>query len=453
MGRLITLSLRNIKEAFPRSYISFEEEPEMDTDEDEESESVLRGRRTELNRNSAIIHSAAYMMQTLWESFHLISRSWTEVFGFMLAFVSMGREEIGIFLDLEGFKRTILTIAADTGFSLDAQFSRLVIMLQRRNRAPVFDNVIALLRTLLVGMYPLRPTARSEGEMYVGDNTNRLLLALESPDGDIPMSRSEYIIMGRDWNRGFGNVFVDKLISIDQNPQDTNAIIAHLMATHPAMEAKIFTTLKANITSNATAAPQTPFLRAAVVFMYNARSTHLSAQMMAHLSEQCRGVAHGEGRAFFETLRELYHGRASATGQIDLGAIIDGLHYIPVWVPGLLCYFDTSVSSNVEAFLQDNVFLYGPDAQFEEDEGGQQRAAELVLAVKRLGVEMLRYIQFAFIQRDSPIGGAVVVALQRLMSECGPYYSQPDAETEDQLSTEFIHLSTSMFYVTSQDRL
>lgn len=448
MGRMIIASLKSIKEAFPRSYTSFEEEPEMDTDEDEESKNVLRGSRTELNRRSTILHSAAYMMQTLWESFHLVSRSWAEVFGFMLAFVSMGREEVGIFLDLEGFRRAILTISADTGFPLDAQFSRLLIMLQRRNRPPSFENVIALIRTLLAGMYPIRPTPRLEGEMYIGDNTSRLPLALESPDGDIPMSRTEYIIMGRDWNRDFGNVFVDKLISIDQNPQATNAIIARLIVTHPAMEGKIFTTLKANITSNTAAAPQSPFLRAAAVFMRNVKSTHLAAQMMTHLSEQCRGVAHGEGRAFFETLRGLYYGRTSATGQIDLSALIEGLRYIPIWVPGLLCYFDTSVSSNVEAFLQDSIFLYGPNPQFDEDEGGQERAAELILAVKRLGVEMLQYIQFAFIQRDIPISSTVVSAIQRLMSECAPYYSQPDNETEDELSTEFIHLSTSTLYTT-----
>ncbi|KJR88706.1 uncharacterized protein SPSK_06843 [Sporothrix schenckii 1099-18] len=451
MGRLIIGSLKSIKSAFPISYTSFEDEPEMDTDDDEQSGVGVLGKRTELHRSSSIIHSAAYMMQILWETFHLVSRSWNEVFGFMLAFASMGREEVGIFLDLEGFRRTILTISADTAFPLDQQFSRMVIMLQRRNRPPSFENVIALFGTLLVGMYPSRPQPRTESEMYVNDNTNRFSLAISDAEGDIPMSRTEYLLMGRDWNRDFGNVFVDKLIAIDQNPQATNAIIAHLMATHPAMEAKVYTTLKANVSSNAAAAPQSPFLRATIVFLQNAKSEPLASGMMKHLSEQCRGVAHGEGRMFFETLRGLYHGRTAATGQVDVKAIIDGLRYIPIWVPGLLCYFDMSVTSHVEAFLQENIFSYGPNPQFEEDEGGQERATELVLAVKRLGVEMFQYIQVAFIQRDAPISGTVVGAVQRLMTECVPYYSQADGEPEDELSAQFLNLSTSAYSVTLYD--
>lgn len=446
IGQLIIASLKSIKEAFPISYTSFEEDPEMDTDEDDETQIVPRGRHTELKRSSAIIHSAAFMMQTLWDAFHLVSRSWNEVFGFMQAFASMGREEIAIFLDLEGFRRTILTISADTSFPLDPQYTRMVIMLQRRTRPPSFETIIALFHTLLVGMYPVRPVVRTEVAMYVGDSVNRLQLALNNPDGDIPMSRVEYILMGRDWNGDYGNVFVDKLISIDQNPQATNAIIAHLMTTHPAMEGKVFTTLKASISSNAAAVPQSPFLRAVIVFMQNVRTPTLAAQMMAHLSQQCRGVAHGEGRAYFETLRALYRGRATAPGQVDPVAIVNGLHYIPTWVPGLLCSFDTTVISNVEAFLQDNIFLYGPNPEFDENEGGQERAAALTLAVKQLGVEMYQYIELAFIRRDSPIGGTVVGAVQRLISECSLYYSQPDDEDADELSIQFAHLSASTLF-------
>ncbi|KAL1911221.1 hypothetical protein Sste5344_003024 [Sporothrix stenoceras] len=444
MGQLIIAALKSIKEAFPVSYTSFEEDPEMDTDEDEETQGVPHGRRTELKRNSTIIHSAAFMMQTLWEVFHLVSRSWNEVFGFMQAFASMGREEVGIFLDLEGLRRTILTISADTAFPLDAQYSRMVLMLQRRTRPPSFETVIALFHTLLVGMYPIRPAIRAEADMYIDDNTSRFQMALDSPDEDIPMSRHEYLLMGRDWNGDFGNVFVDKLICIDQNPQATSSIIAHLMATHPAMESKILTTLRANITSNAAAAPQSPFLRAMIVFMQNVRSPESATRMMAHLSQQCRGVAHGEGRAYFETMRALYRGTATAPGQVDLAAVFNALRFIPMWVPGLLCCFDSTVISNVEAFLQDNIFLFGPNPQFDEDEGGQERAAALRLAVKQLGVEMFKYIELAFIQRDAPIGGTVVGAVQRVISECSPYYSQPNDEPEDELSIRFMQLSTTI---------
>ncbi|CAK7220748.1 hypothetical protein SEUCBS140593_004335 [Sporothrix eucalyptigena] len=440
MARLLITSLQIIKDAFPRSYNMSEDDFEMEADED----GIVtedHGGRTELNRSSSILHSAAFMMQTLWEHFHLVSRSWHEVFGFMLEFVNMGREELGVFIDLEGFRRAVLTISADSGFPLDAQFTRLVIILQRRTRAPSFQTLIALIRTMLVGMYPLRTTPRSDIEMFVADDTSRLRLARRDLDGDIPMSRSEYSIMGRDWNRDYGNVFVDKLISIDQNAPATNTIIARLMATHPAMEAKIFTTIKANITCNSAAVPQSPFLRSAVVFMRNVKSARLATQMMAHLSGQCRGLANNEGRAFFEALRGLYYGNTGTAGQIDVLALMDGLRYIPIWVPGLLCYFDTSVSLSVESFLQDAIFQHGPDSTFDDDEGGQERAAMLKLTAKRLGVETLQYIQSTFIEREIPINSSIAATFQRLLTQCTPYYAPLDDGTNDELSLQFHQLS------------
>ncbi|CAK7218572.1 hypothetical protein SBRCBS47491_003550 [Sporothrix bragantina] len=442
MGQLLIASLTIIKEAFPRSYRTVDDESDMEADEEEDdAEAVTQNGSTELIRTSSILHGAAYMMQTLWEHFHAVTRSWPEVFSFMDGFVNMGREELGIFLDLEGFRRAILTISADPSFTHDAQFSRLLIVLQRRNRPPSYESLISLICSLLIGMYPLRTISRSEHEMFVDNNVSRLVLAQQDPDGDIPMSRYEYSIMGRDWNRDFGNVFVDKLISLDQNQLATNAIIVRLMATHPAMENKVFTTLKANITFIAEAGPQHPFLCAAQVFIHNATSAELAAQMMAHVAQQCRGLANGEGRSYFETLRGLYYGNTGTSGQADWPAVRDGLLYLPAWVPGLLCYFDTPVSLSVESFLQDEIFSHGPDPQFTEDEGGLDRAEMLKLTAKRLGVEMLKFIQLAFINREITISYSIAAATQRLVLACTPYYAPPDEETDDELSLDFRRLS------------
>ncbi|CAK7235609.1 hypothetical protein SCUCBS95973_009325 [Sporothrix curviconia] len=442
MGQLLITSLTIIKKAFPRSYRSVDDESDMETDGNEDGvENVARRGRTELIRTSSILHGAAYMMQTLWEHFHLVTRSWPEVFSFMEGFVNMGREELGMFLDLEGLRRAILTISLDSSFTNDAQFSRLVLVLQRRNRPPSYESLISLIRSLLTGMYPLRTVPRSERGMHVDNNTSRLVLAQEDVNGDIPMSRYEYNLMGRDWDRDYGNVFVDKLISLDQNPLATDAIIVHLMATHPAMERKVFTTLKANIASGTAAVPQPPFLRTAQVFIQNAKSVELAAQMMTHVAQQCRDLEHSEGRAYFETLRNLYYGNTGPSGEIDVSATIDGLIYLPVWVPGLLCYFDTSVSLSVETFLQDEVFCHGPDPEFDDEEGGLERARMLKSTAKRLGVEMLQYIHLAFVQREIPISYSIASVLQRLILECTPFYAPPNEETDDELTLDFRRLS------------
>ncbi|CAK7274619.1 hypothetical protein SEPCBS119000_006265 [Sporothrix epigloea] len=443
MGRLLLTSLAIIKEAFPRSYTFVEDDADMEANEDEiGTGGTVQTSRTELNRTSSILHGAAYMMQTLWEHFHVVTRSWPEVFSFMDSFVNMGREELGVFLDLEGFRRAILTISLDSSCTYNAQFSRLLVVLQRRSRPPSYESLVSLIYSLLAGMYPLRPIARTERDIIVNNNVSRLAVAQKDPDGDIPMSSYEYGLLDRNWNRDYGNVFVDKLISLDQNPQATNACIVQFMTIHPAMESKVFATLKANLTSNSSACPQQPFLRAARVFVQNAKSVELASQMMTHIAQQCRGLANSEGRAYFETLRGLYHGLRGSARQAIGSSAVDGLLYVPVWAPGLLCYFEPSVSLSVESFLQDELFSHGPNPQFGPDEGGLERADLLKLTVKRLGVEMLQFIQLAFVQRKIPIGYSTAAALQHLLVECTPYYTPRDEETEDELSLEFRRLST-----------
>ncbi|CAK7566532.1 MAG: hypothetical protein SEPTF4163_004479 [Sporothrix epigloea] len=445
MGRLLLTSLAIVKEAFPRSYRYVDDEPDVEAIEVENgTEDLIQTGRTELNRATSILHSAAYMMQTLWDHFHAVTRSWHEVFSFMDNFVNMGREELGIFLDLDGFRRAILTISADSSYTYNAQFSRLLVVLQRRNRPPSYESLVSLVFSLLAGMYPLRPVARTDREVFVNNNIGRLVVAQQDPDGDIPMSSFEYSLLDREWNRDYGNVFVDKLISLDQNAQATNACIVRLMTIHPAMESKVFATLKANLTSNASACPQQPFLRSARVFIQNVKTTELASQMMAHISQQCRGLANSEGRAYFETLRGLFQGPRGTARPAIGSAAVDGLYYVPVWAPGLLCYFDPAVSLSVESFLQDELFSHGPRPQFGTDQESLERAELLKVTVKRLGVETLQYIQLAFVQREIPIGYSTAAALQHLFAECTPYYDSGDEETEDELSLEFRRLGTSI---------
>lgn len=452
-GSMVISALRSIREAFPRSYglpAPAGEEEEADVRSEGMEPDVLRVSvrgTTELARTSTILNSAAYLLRILWENFHTLLRSWPEIFGFMLAFVNLGRAELGVFLDMDGLRRLILLLCADSNLSTEMQYTRMLNTIQRRapSKPPSYENIIGLVSAVLAGMYPLRATTRSTDEMFVDENVSRLSIAVQDPEADLPMSRSEFVLMGRDWVQDYGNIFVDKLVSVNQNWAATDAIIARLMATHPAMEGKVFTTLKANISSNSAANLQGPFLRAAVVFLRTAKSAELAFQLMNHISEQCRNVANSEGRAFFEAQRDIFYGDTALTGRLDVTAILQGLRFLHLWAPGMLGYYDSDVSNDVELFLQDNLFRYGTEPVFDEGEGGVERALAVTTAAKRLGVEGLRYIQLNFIQRNTPISTVVLSSFQRLIADCAPYYANRHEGGEDALSSEFKRLNSSRF--------
>lgn len=433
---LLIRTLQAIRGAFPERYGLV-----LEADD-----AVLSSEQMELDQNNSILRSAAYMMQTLWEHIHVSLRSWYETFGFMAAFVRMGRQELAVFLDIDGLRRVIMAISADSSLSMEPQYIRMLQAVQRRlpNRPPSYENMIGLADMLLAGMYPDRPTTRSREELFVEDGVSRFVLSLKVADGDLPMTRTEMLLMSRNWTNGYGNVFVEKLISINQNAAAVDSIIIRLMASHSAMEGKVLTTLMANISSDAAAHYQEPFLRVAKVFLRHAKSAELVFQMSKYISEQCRGLSNTDGRAFFEVLGELFYGHADGSDEIDQAALVRGLHLLPLWVPGLLGYYDTSVGNDVEIFLRDNVFHFGTTPQFEDSHGGAERAMALTSAARRLGLECLKYVKVYFVDRGVQVSANVGTAFQRVVAHCRPYYLADDGK--DGVADEFHALDSSRWF-------
>ncbi len=262
------------------------------------------------------------------------------------------------------------------------------------------------------------------------------------PDAALPMSESEYDMILTDWGRNFGNVFVDKLITINQNVPATESIIERLLKIFDDMDHRILLTLRANITSQANAQFNTPFLRAGLVFCRSSPRPESVQTLIRNVSIQCRGLVNAEGRSFFEFQRDVFHGKGGNMGEVDIQAQLNGFDNLPLWAPGLLGYFDTIVSNEVEIFLQENLLAYGPSPTFEESEGGVERAEAMVRAARRLGIECLTYLRDVFVGRGIHIGNSLVAGLQRVVNQCKAYYDLAEG-SGDEMADEFVKLSQS----------
>ena len=422
-AHLIIRALQAVKQAAPELYGLV-----RDDDDDDYPNSPSSG------NNASILRGTTVMLAVLWDMFHVNLRSWPEVFGMMLAFIHMGRHEKAMFMDEKNFWRVVLTIAADPNVTLDNQYSRLANTLQRRlpTRQPSFEAIISIIDELLSVLYiPTRPYAAEV------DGT-RLELVQADPNAELPMDEDEARVLRRDWGKNYPNVFMEKLIALNQNHLATESILARLMEMEPVMDAKLFTTLKGNISAQANAVSQEPFLRAAIVYCRRSSRPESAQAMLRYVSTCCRGLQNNDGKAFLDFQQEMFLERGR--GDVDgVEARLQALEHLPTWAPGLLGYFDTDVGNEVETFLQDQIFSLGLPRELEESESTHELVKALEAAVQHLGIECLKYLRDYVVGRNVHVGNQAVAGLQRVVGRCKDYYTSEEG-IDGELSAEYARL-------------
>ncbi|KAK3937263.1 ubiquitin carboxyl-terminal hydrolase 34, partial [Diplogelasinospora grovesii] len=384
------------------------------------------------------------IFKTLWDGFHINLRSWHEVFDFMLAFVRMGRHEMAAFLETNYFKQLIMIIWADLNHELPAAFIRMLQTVSRRtpSRPPSYESIIDLL-DVLIGSCQFVYTDR-------GDDTG-----IDSPkqrgehpeDLDRPFvyTRLEARHLQTDYTRGGANMFMDKLIAIDQNPNATYSILASLMRQSRTMEDKLYNTLRTAISGQITQHHVTPYLRVAShVFCRWASRANMIDNFIGYICEQCMCLQGTEGRAFLDFQRAVFDGPRENSGESLDDIINAGYDNLPEWAPGLLGYYDAAVTSDVELFLKEKLFKYGPLPDLEDSEQGKKRADKMVETARELGIKCLRFLQDNYVARRVDVSTRLVAALERTIKECSKYFNLKEPG-EDEFAREFLRLSQSKF--------
>jgi ubiquitin carboxyl-terminal hydrolase 34 len=402
----------------------------------------------EVDPESSVIAGMVRIMEHLWQHFHANLRSWPEVFDFMLSFVKLGRHELAAFLGQPEFLRWLLWIVwADASAEpyLPSQFARMVAVVSRRlpNRPPSYETIISLLDYLLSNV---RLTYNASGQHTGADHPTDRVERDTDLGEPFAVTKAESDIIHQMGPRAIPvNIFVDRLISIAQNPVGTDSIIANLMRQSDRMEVSVFHTLVHRITGGQIAHNVTPYLRVAgSVFCRQASDASLIADLINHVSQQCLSLQNPEGKAFLEFARETFDGPRERSGETAHQVIMAGLDSVPDWAPGLLGYFDASIVEETELFLQEKIFQHRASRLPSGDE--LKEARELTEKVRQtaraLGIRCLLYLRDNYVVRNAEVTERSISGLQRVIKQCSRYFNLKEP-VEDEATREYIQLNQS----------
>ena len=419
-ARLLITSLSSIKTNFPDEY-------GVPTGRDDEDPYRLG------NHDGTIIMQSMELFMKLWETFHNTLRAWPEYFGTLAAFAQLGHFEAAALLEYDFLTKTVLIISADHNIDVPQHYAKMLHAMSRRvaTKPLSYENVIALIDLLLGVM-----DHKLDSSLFFEQPSGRFVLA---SGGTIPFATHEVNLLHRDWGRGRGGIFLDRLIQINQNLPRTDSIVRRLMGMGPVMDKMVFFTLKAGITGQLVASLIFPYLRLAVTYCRSSTEPDRVYHLIQHVSNQCRLLQNGEGRPFFDFQREVF---VEPTANMNLGPHLQSLYNLADWAPGLLGYIDRTVSHDVEVYLQDKLFKYGPSPVFREEDGGADRSRAMNQTARKLAISCLEYLRDTYVSRAAQAARDTVLPLDRVIKTCEPYFSTEDV-VDDDLESQYRELRDS----------
>lgn len=412
---LLMIAVQSIKETYPGNYYAHAVYP-------------ARLENFEVN----VISGVCAMFETLWDNFHVHTRSWFEVFYLMARFVGLGKEELLAFAGNNFLYKTLLIIVAEslTNQEMDQQFVRLSNTLARRqNRPPSFSSILDLLNSVFASVIVDEP---------VVSHNLREVLYVKSPDSPLRLTASEANLLEQKWDAGC-NIFLDKLIYINQNPEATDGIFASLLKQGWQLEDDILETLLANTSVQPPFLVHAPYLRVAALYCRLCSDPGNIDKVIEHIARNSTMLANSEPKAVlgFFTHRAVIDGDRENSGETKRSMNIQCLEYLPLWVPSLLAHYDHNISNDVKQVIHDKVFRYGAHPDFEEKQGGQELAKAVVRSAKRIGIECLHFIAENYTKRGTSVPAQTVVILQSVLEQCGSFFDAADDEMADEDGERF----------------
>ncbi|KAB5570070.1 hypothetical protein GE09DRAFT_957769 [Coniochaeta sp. 2T2.1] len=425
---LVLLAAREVKQHFRDRYGEASDMEDDDADNDQ------------------VLYGMMRLFRLLLDFFHVSIRAWHEVFGFMLDFVKEGPNELATFLKFPYFKFLLQIICADSSLELSPQLARMVTTISRRlpNRPPSYDNLIELVSTV---MSAIGNRTNERGELVVVDYPEHRLDGTSDrpPLPPFPLWRHECRILLQDWAAGRKppNIFLDKLIALDQNPTATHSIVINYMRLGRVFEDKVCWTLKAAITGAATKPPtlkyNEPFLQVgARIYCRHARNATNIQSLIDHVTSACHVLENTEGMAFFEFLRDVFDGPRANSGESEDDILIQGYRNIPVWAPCLLGCYDQSVARQVEIFLHKNLFEPAGRA----GTGNSALTKTILKCIRILGCRSLTYVREHYVLPEVNAQRQLVQRFLDVVKKCKDFVSN-EQEGEDRNTTEFLKLFRS----------
>lgn len=409
---ILLVTLFSIKDTYPTNYYS---SAMSDDESDDFQEDVVTG--------------VCNMFESIWNYFHILSlhRSWPEVFDMMARFVDLGKEEALAFLNRDFLTKTILVLVAPElpEKEKDQQFNKFCNILARRpNRSPSYAAVIELLRQIVTSVTMNDP---------VQDDVVRGKMFIKYPDEPLRLTVDEFELLNKRLAMG-GNILLDKLIFINQNLESTDAIFIHILEQNWSLERDILETVLANTTPQPSFFVYAPYLRVAILFCRFGHEAKHIEKLIDHIAQHSKVLAANEPKAVWGFFKETIDGPRQNSGESKKSVEIQCLGHLPAWVPVLLVQYDLNISVMVESVLHEMIFQHGPNPEFEDEYGGEERAQAMEQCARRIGRECCEYVQEAYIRRGQSVSSQTVAILQRVLQKCSDYFDtaneSPNSEAQ-----------------------
>ncbi|KAI1340566.1 ubiquitin carboxyl-terminal hydrolase [Xylariaceae sp. FL0016] len=381
------------------------------------------------NLDLTVLKKTVKLFSHIWDTIYTRIVCWPEYFGTILEFAKLGRVEASALLDQDYLHHLLLVICADQQLSdVPVPYQKLASVLSRRmaTRPPNYENVIGLVDVLLSFM-------EIDGHDCSESPRGRLAAALR---GDlVHLTATEINDLHKLWDRTLVNVFVEKLIQINQNHAATDSIIQRLMGFGSTMDDSIFQTLRTGIAGQLTTQIVTPFLCTALCYCRLSTNQANVHQLIAHVSNQCRNIQNAEGRSFLDFLEHVYETERN-TGEDEEILRIQCLNDIPNWAPSLLGSPDHSISLDLENYLHEKIFRYGPSTSSGRSHGDSLWADTMISCARRLAIQCLLYLRETYVARAVQAVRDTVGPMDRIIKRCDVYFH--DSEDEgDSLDSQY----------------
>lgn len=405
------------------------------------------GYESDPREERTIMDSVIGIFTRIWLNFHATIRAWTETFGLITDFARLGREEAAALLSRNWLVKIVGVIQADLSLpDLTPQMTRMVNNVNRRlaTRPPAYESIISLIDVLLGTLRSVIDDRFVVHELR--DRTQRPVNSRRT----LPWTFQETSAIMRKWPRSPVNIFVEKLVAINQNIPATDSIVGRLIRCCSEMDTQVFFTLRNNISSQITTTSNAPYLHAAALYCRLSGNPDYIVKLIIHVANQCKVLQNAEGLAFLDFLKTVFDGERNHTTESSVSVMLQSLNLLPRWAPTLLGYFDGNVRTETEEFLDTVLFDHGPTPIFEEMDGGMQRTEAMDAVAKSLGINCLVHLRDTYVARRNPAVRDTVVSIQKVIEKCEKYYVAADNDEpfieQDQEDVKFYDLYRGEFH-------
>ncbi len=374
-----------------------------------------------LPETQGIFQDMVSCLRELWVHMHQSIRAWDDYFGLLTDMANLGAPESHVVLreDLLKLCLEILIIENTQANRLRREFPHYVsyVRLLEKGRRFSYLRLIELVRDLL---------ARIDLERQPSDIQHQDRPMVNGKMG-LTHAEESYLRFGMVDGRARTLIFLEKIISLDQNPMAVNDIVRQMVLAEPKVG--LFPDISKTILSGVNIEPASlagPFLSAAITFCEVCPHTASAKDMILGIASEVETIGLNGGQEhleFFVKARRIQNLRFQRNPQFFHRMV---LHNIPRWAPALIMYWEEPVRIGTIELLRTLVF-----DRDHRNMDNEQEAEELESVAKQLCAACVKRIQDVFVQQQKPVENKNVENVTQVIRHCLQNYYSTDPGEDD----------------------